>query len=371
VNNENQRRYAVANLRALSTYKNKKKTRIMSQDRRNDFDVTDTVQVSSPAAVREAVRELFDASFAGASFDSLWLAFYDFERLFTGRYPGYVGCDTTYHDMQHTLDMALALARLVAGYERSVEPDDRLGAQRAQMVIITALFHDSGYIRHAERDKGFQNGAVFTLQHVSRSADFLRGYLPDLGLARDIAVASIIVHFTGYEVDLDSIELDDPRDAICGHLLGTADLIAQLADRCYLEKCRDRLYKEFVLGGIAIEQAKPGQFTVRYESGIDLLKQTPSFYEQVSRERLQKKFNRAYRYIETLYDGQNPYVDSIRNNLAHLMRVLKSGDWGLLRRNPPVFVSDSDTTIEVDELVASQLAALPENYTDTRKALTA
>ena len=48
-------------------------------------------------------------------FDKLWLAFYDFERLFTGRYPGYLGCDTTYHDMQHTLDMTLALARLVAG----------------------------------------------------------------------------------------------------------------------------------------------------------------------------------------------------------------------------------------------------------------
>lgn len=358
-------------MRALSTYNNNNKKRIMSQDRRNDYDVTDTVQVSSPAAVRNAVRELFNASFPGASFDSLWLAFYDFERLFTGRYPGYLGCDTTYHDMQHTLDMTLALARLVAGYEKTVETDERLGAPRAQMVIITSLFHDSGYIRHAERDKDFQNGAMFTSQHVSRSADFLRGYLPALGLAGDVAIASVIVHFTGYEVDLDSIELDDPRDAICGHLLGTADLIAQLADRCYLEKCRDRLYKEFVLGDIAIVEASPGQYTVRYESGIDLLRQTPSFYEHVSRDRLQKKFNRVYRYIETLFDGQNPYVDSIRNNLTHLMRVLKSENWGLLRRNPPLFVSNSETPHEVDELVASKLAALPANHTIARKALMA
>ncbi len=342
-----------------STFENNNKKRIMTQDRRNDFDVTNTVQVSSPVAVRDAVRKLFDHAFPGASFDALWLAFYDFERLFTGRYPGYLGCDTTYHDMQHTLDMTLALARLIAGYEKTVETDDQLGAQRAQMTIITSLFHDSGYIRHAIRDKDFQNGAVFTLQHVSRSADFLRSYLPDIGLTRDVAVSSMIVHFTGYEVDLDSIELDDPRDANCGHFLGTADLIAQLADRCYLEKCRDRLYKEFVLGGIAIEEARPGQYTVRYESGIDLLKKTPSFYEQVSRDRLQKKFNRAYRYIETLFDGQNPYVDAIRNNLTHLMRVLKSEDWGLLRRNPPLFVSNSETLHEVDDLVASQLATIP------------
>lgn len=355
------RRQSAVVYRPVSGADNKKKKRIMSQDRRNDFDVTDTVQVSNPAAVRDAVRDLFDTAFPAASFDALWLAFYDFERLFSGRYPGFLGCDTTYHDMQHTLDMSLALARLVAGYEKSVEPNDRLGAERAQMVIVTALFHDSGYIRHAERDSGFQNGAVFTLQHVSRGADFLRSYLPEIGMSRDVAVSSVIVHFTGYEIDIDSIELDDPRDAICGHLLGTADLIAQLADRCYLEKCRDRLYKEFVLGGIAIEQAKPGQYTVRYDSGIDLLKQTPSFYREVSRKRLQKNFNRAYRYIEPLYDGQNPYIDSIRNNLKHLMTVLDSEDWGLLRRNPPLFVSSSDTLHEVDDLVALKLAAMPEN----------
>ena len=109
----------------------------------------------------------FRRRFPGASFDKLWLAFYDFERLFTGRFPGYRGCDTTYHDMQHTLDMTLALARLVAGYERSVDARERLGPERARMAIITSLFHDSGYIRHKERDSEFVNGAEFTLYHVA------------------------------------------------------------------------------------------------------------------------------------------------------------------------------------------------------------
>jgi hypothetical protein len=343
---------------AHQQYKNKK---LMSPDRRNDFDVTNTVQVSEPAAVRRAVNELFTATFPGASFDKLWLAFYDFERLFTGRFPGYSACDTTYHDMQHTLDMALALARLVTGYERSVEPADRLGARRAQMAVVTALFHDSGYIRHLERDCDFQNGAEFTLYHVSRSADFLRRYLPELGLSSDVAVSSMIVHFTGYELDLDRIELDDPRDAICGHLLGTADLIAQMADRCYLEKCRDRLYKEFVLGGVAVENARPGEYRVRYESGVDLLKKTPIFYQQVSRDRLYTKFSRAYRYIEAVYDGQNPYVDAIRSNMSHLVRILKTGDWSLLRRSPPYFVGDDDAVENIESMVRTQLASIPKS----------
>jgi len=336
------------------------KNRILSQDRRNDYDVTNTVQVSDPVMVRRAVRVLFSETFPGASFDKTWLAFYDFERLFEGKFPGYLGCDTTYHDMQHTLDMTLALARLVTGYERSVELADRLGARRAQMAIITSLFHDAGYIRHMERDREFRNGAEFTLYHVSRSADFLRRYLPELGLSTDVAVSSLIVHFTGYELDLDNIELDDPRDAVCGHLLGTADLIAQMADRCYLEKCRDRLYKEFVLGGVAVERARPGEYMVRYESGIDLLKKTPVFYQQVSRDRLYSKFNRAYRYMEVLYDGQNPYVDAIRSNMTHLIRILKSGDWAMLRRSPPYFVGIDDAERDMEKLVEIELAEVPD-----------
>ena len=343
-------------------YPNDNKKKLMNPDRRNDYDVTNTVQVSDPVAVRNAVRKLYADTYHGASFDHLWLAFYDFARLFSGRYPGYLGCDTTYHDMQHSLDMTLALTRLIAGYERSVEPADRLGAHRAQRTIITSLYHDSGYIRHRERDRDFSNGAEFTLYHVSRSADFLRRYLPEIGLARDVGVASMIVHYTGYELDIDSIELDDPRDAICGHLLGTADLMAQMADRCYLEKCRDRLYKEFVVGGVAVENASPGEYMVRYESGIDLLRKTPTFYQHATKDRLQKTFNRAYRYIEVLYDGQNPYIDAIRNNLSHLVNVLKSNSWQLLRREPPVFLGELDADEHMDAVTRRLLAAIPKDH---------
>ncbi|HSN51144.1 MAG TPA: hypothetical protein VLS87_01340, partial [Woeseiaceae bacterium] len=53
-----------------------KKNSIVSQDRRNDYDVTNTVQVSSPAAVRNAVWKLYSETFPSAPFDKLWLAFY-------------------------------------------------------------------------------------------------------------------------------------------------------------------------------------------------------------------------------------------------------------------------------------------------------
>src|ERR1700730_17025993 len=115
--------------------------------RRNDYDVTNTVQASSTAAVTAAVRELFAAAWPGESFDKVQVAFEDFDRLYTGHMPGYHGVDTVYHDRQHSLDMTLAMARLMVGYERSVESRLRLGGERAVMALVTSLLHDSGYIR--------------------------------------------------------------------------------------------------------------------------------------------------------------------------------------------------------------------------------
>lgn len=336
---------------------NKNNGTAVSHDRRNDYDVTNTVRVSDAASVRNAVRELYARCFPGASFDKLWLAFYDFERLFTGRYPGYIGCDTTYHDQQHTLDMTLAVARLIVGYEQSADRRDRLGAERAELAIIVSLFHDAGYIRHVDRDSDYRNGAEFTMYHVSRSADFLRSYLPEIGLGQHIGVASMIVHFTGYELEIEDIELDDPRDVICGHLIGTADLIAQMADRCYLEKCRDRLYKEFVLGGVAVENSTPGEYTVRFSSGEDLLMKTPMFYQQVSQDRLNKTFNRAYRYMEVLFDGRNPYVEAIRANIRYLVQIIESGSWEKLRRKPETYLGVLDSAEAMERLVDRQLEA--------------
>jgi hypothetical protein len=53
-------------------------------------------------------------------------------------------------------------------------------------------------------------------------------------------------------------------------------MMAQMADRCYLEKCRDRLYPEFVLGGVAVSRWQRGELKVIYGSGLDVLRSTPS-----------------------------------------------------------------------------------------------
>ncbi|MEE4185367.1 MAG: hypothetical protein V2J12_06355 [Gammaproteobacteria bacterium] len=331
--------------------------RLVPHLRRFDYDVTNSVNVSSLEAVRGAVRELFTRVWPLASFDQLWLAFHDFGLLFEGRMPGYEGCDTVYHDIQHTLDMTLATARLCAGYEMSVDSSEQLQADRAMLTVICALFHDSGYIRGAA-DGAYRNGAELTHCHVSRSAAFLRRYLPQIGLGAAASIAAEMVHFTGYEKPLDAINLSNPLDSMAGHLLGTADLIAQMADRCYLEKCRDRLYLEFVLADIAIESGSSGQRTVRYQSGIDLLLQTPAFYRNTVKKRLDTDFNKAYRYVEALYAGTNPYLAFIERNIAYLEHIIDTGEWPALRRSPPCFTVNDNPLSATNRLVNQKLAAL-------------
>ncbi|MEX1994093.1 MAG: hypothetical protein WD929_05480 [Steroidobacteraceae bacterium] len=306
--------------------------------RRSDYDVTDTVQVSSPPAVREAVLKLYAETWPGAPLDRLQMALLDFERLFTGRMPGYIGVDTVYHDLQHSQDVVLAMARLMAGYEKGQPEGPRIGAERGLVGLVTALFHDSGYIRETS-ETAIANGAVFTRNHVTRSAKYLAKYLPTIGLDDWVPIATRIVHFTGYEMPLDMVRVNDPRDRLIGHLLGTADMLAQMADRCYLEKCRDRLYAEFVLGDVAVHAGSDGM-KVLYGSGLDLLRQTPKFISSTIENRLGKAFDHAYRHVEPLFDGVNPYMNAIRQNVEFLDQLTSGSRWPMLRRNPPVFTVD-------------------------------
>jgi hypothetical protein len=329
----------------------------MHDFRRNDYDVTNTVQVSSTAAVTVAVAELFATGWPGESFGRVAAAFEEFERLFSGRMPGYHGVDTVYHDRQHSLDMTLAMARLLVGYEGSVEAHQRFGAERAAMALVTSLFHDAGYIREFG-DLQHRNGAEFTLYHVTRSARYLARFLPSIGMEAWVPISTRIVHFTGYEIELNRIHLADPKDRKLGHLLGTADLVAQMADRCYLEKCRDRLYPEFVLGGIAAAPGSDGAMLVRYSSGLDLLRQTPRFVRETRAIRLDGEFEHAYRYLEPLFAGKNPYLDAIDRNVEYLQRVLRAERWRLLRRKPPLFTSEDNQLGQVRGLMVTHLKAL-------------
>jgi hypothetical protein len=300
-------------------------------NRLNQNDVTNRINVEDADQVRDAVIALFAARYPGADLSMVARAFADVRALFEGNYPGYLPCDTLYHDARHTLDMTLAMARLIEGHDRIHPGSEALGARRAVLGVVVALLHDSGYMRRAS-EAHVENGAVFTKVHVSRSADFLARYLPTIGYGAEAETAARLVHFTGYEMDVDDIKVAGEKDRKLGHMVGTADLIGQMSDRMYLEKCREFLYEEFVLGSIARETLPDGREVVRYSSPEDLIYKTPGFYEYVARDRINRKLGAADRYAEAHFDGPSLYQSEIDNNMSYLREAIENADLNRLRR---------------------------------------
>ncbi|HEX3097403.1 MAG TPA: hypothetical protein VHQ02_06770 [Usitatibacter sp.] len=300
--------------------------------RRSEFDVTNRINTTDPVCVKLEVDRIFRSLYSRPKAATLNRAFDDMVRLYRGEFPGYAKCDTGYHDLQHVLEVTLAMARLLDGYERSRDEGRHIPERLFELGVICALYHDIGYIRKAG-DTKHRNGAEYTRIHVSRGARFLREYLPTIGMPEHAEVAGQIVHFTGYERPVKSIRVPDPIFKLIGSLLGSADIIAQMSDRCYLEKCRDRLYPEFVAGGIARMRTEKGEVVV-FESGEDLLRKTPNFFQNATR-RLDVELDGAYRFAQTHFGGTNLYMDAVKQNIRFVEKQADAAEI-VLRRQPPL-----------------------------------
>ena len=302
--------------------------------RGSDYDVTNSVKTTDPAAVNADVDRIFAHLYPAESAGQIDRAFRDATALYQGRYPGFRGCDTAYHDIQHVLDVTLAMARLIDGYERARIGAEPLDAPLFRLGIVVALFHDSGYML-TDDDTQHRNGGEVTLTHVSRGAHFLKRYLPAIGMGEEADIAAQLIHFTGFETPVAKIEVPTLRHKLLGSLLGSADIIAQMSDRCYLEKCRDRLYPEFVAGGVARKRLPNGEEQVVFASGDDLVLKTPQFFEGAAR-RLEIDLAGTHRYAEHHFGGQHFYLDQISTTIQHARGLPKEGGAAALKRIPPV-----------------------------------
>jgi hypothetical protein len=306
--------------------------------RGNEYDVSCQVNTTDPATVNSEVNRIFLELDPASSTEKIDRAFNDHTTMYRGGRPGYHACDTAYHDIQHVLDVTLATARLIDGYERARIGLEPLDASMFRLGVITALFHDCGYIRTLD-DRQHKNGGELTLTHVSRGARFLRDYLPKIGMGELADVAASLIHFTGYEIPVSDIKVPSLAHKLLGSLLGSADIIAQMSDRCYLEKCRDRLYPEFVAGGIARKRMADGSEEVVYDSGEDLVRKTPRFYQGASR-RLDADLGGTHVYARNHFGGQHLYMEELTKNIEFAQAIVEEGN-GTLKRNPPTTVPDS------------------------------
>jgi hypothetical protein len=308
----------------------------MTSHRRNEFDVTDRINTTDPQQVAGEVLRIYRNLFQKDPDSTMRRAFEDLTRLYRGENPEFYACDTDYHDIQHVLDVTLAMARLMDGCRRETN-DPKLDEHMFRLGVISALYHDVGYLRH-HKDTRHKNGAEYTRTHVGRGAHYLEAYLPTLGMGEDARVTARMLHYTGYEVPASKIRVA-PRYQLIGSLLGSADIVAQMADRCYLEKLHDRLYPEFVIGGVTRKRAPDGSEQVIFESATDLIFKTPGFYKGATK-RLTQDLGNYYTYLEKHFGGQNIYLDELDKNMTHARKISDKRDISLLRREMPETLVD-------------------------------
>ena len=265
----------------------------------------------SPEGIFLEVRRTLPGILRDADAKRLSRVFSDVRRLFAGEYPGFRGCNTRYHDLEHTTDVFLAMARLLRGAR---EEGILLDRRTVLIGLVAALLHDSGYIQREGDRAG--TGAKYTASHIRRSVAFAREYLGARGYsAAEIAACCNALLCTGLHTRIGRIRFGTEGGALIGKMLGAADLLGQMASRRYPEKL-PHLHREFLEGKIPVPRSEHR-----------FLADTPRFHRSVL-DRLSGELDGVHRYSRACFRAQRRidrdlYLEAIGENVARIEATLR------------------------------------------------
>jgi len=274
----------------------------------------DHVDTRDPIAVEEEVHSIYAALFPEGEREFVPRAFGWAIQCFAGHHQGYLPVDTRYHDLEHTLQGTLCLARILKG-RHATDAAPVLTAKGFELGLLAILFHDTGYLKKRNDIRG--TGAKYTPIHEGRSAAFAREFLAPKGFADDDLVAvQNMISCTGVNTDLKAIPFRSELERTIGFALGTADLLGQMAAPDYVEKL-PVLYQEFAEAERFAIAKLPSTFA--FESADELMRKTPAFWESYVLPKINNDFRRLYTFLNDPWpDGPNPYVQRIEANIARL-----------------------------------------------------
>jgi len=275
----------------------------------------DLIDCQSHEAVLDEIKTIISLLDADQITDQFTTVYQDIVRLFDGEYPGYRASNTTYHNLEHTIMVTLAAARLIHG---SVQGGYQFEPENVLVGLLASLFHDSGLIQTKQDTKG--TGAKYTIGHEKRSVNFMRKNLgkKDFVLQQMDDCAQLI-KCTNLKIEVADISFRSKEIENLGKIVGSADLLAQMADRLYLEKLI-LLFKEFEEAGIP-----------DFDSEVELLEKTEEFYKSVTQKRLQVDCENIASNMVSHFKyrwniDQDLYAESIEKNISYLKTILNSGD---------------------------------------------
>jgi len=278
------------------------------------YDLLDSQDVD---AVFAEIRHIMRLSGAEAIESPFSNVYQDVLCLFRGDYPGYQASNTKYHNLEHTLMVTLATARLIHG---CAEAGFAFEAEKILMGLLAALYHDVGLIQADDDQSG--TGAKYTVGHEKRSVAFMRSNLASWGFTpAQMNDCAALIKCTNLKLEVSEIGFRDQSLALIGKIVGSSDLLAQIADRQYLEKLF-LLFKEFEEAGI------PG-----FVSESELLEKTEDFYHHVARKRLYEDFGGLCDYMRVHFRkrweiDRDLYAEAINHNIQYLKEIMNAGGSG-------------------------------------------
>jgi hypothetical protein len=276
------------------------------------------VATKNPSAVEAATNEAYQAMFSQG--DRLFIPrIFGWARdVFEGRYADYQPIDARYHDFEHTLQGTLCMVRLLRR-RMMVRVEPALPQRVIELGLIAILFHDTGYLK--KRDDTTGTGAKYTVTHVTRSTEFAAAFLAERSfLAREILSVQNMIRCTGVDATLNNIEFQSEAEKTTGHILGTADLLGQMAADDYVDKL-PVLYAEFAEA--ATFSGHKASMVSMFSSAKDLMQKTPTFWDNYVKLKLTRDFSGQFLYFNDPYpDGPNWYLAKIEANLNRLRQWL-------------------------------------------------
>ena len=277
------------------------------------------VNMHSAGAVHKEVVHILGLINPAFVFGPVNTAFKFTVDLYEGRIQGYRACNTDYHNLRHITDTYLAMARMLHGAQLSGE---NFSDRDIFLGLTAILMHDAGMIQESHDTEG--TGAKYTPEHVMLSMDFVAKHAgafhlnpPEITDLRDMILCTDLL------ADIAAINFSRPRIELLGKILATADLIAQMADRTYLEKLLF-LFCEF-------HEAKVGN----YKNEIDFMHQTLDFFK-FSAKRFKETLDDTSRYMIPHFKSrwgiaENLYILSLENHRNFLEKILRNKNVSIYR----------------------------------------
>jgi hypothetical protein len=276
------------------------------------------IDTRQPALVEAEIQRIYLEMFPNGNRGFVPEIFQWAGAWFGGRYLDFQPIDAHYHDLEHTLQGVLCMARILRSRQSS-EQHPPLPRRLFELGMLAMLMHDTGYLKRRGDLPG--TGAKYTLTHVDRSIGFAKELMGAHGCPpAEILAVKNMIHCTGINVKLVTIQFQSDLERIVGFSLGTADLLGQMAAPDYVDKL-PVLYSELAEAAEHdTAKMKAGGF---FSSAADLKRKTPLFWEKYVQSKINREFIGLYKFLNDPYpDGPNPYMDRIEANVARIRREL-------------------------------------------------